>query len=148
VKNTISAFSSFLLPKFRSTLRVRFSLPFKKTHSLTPSRPPKQAGIDQLFNQLLRPKLRTLIADVYKDVSYVLDETSYAAAEYHDVVRKRFIKAWEGVVDGFKDTFTDRNYDLFFSLALDVLLRPWEKSMMGFKFTEVSLPSVLLPLYL
>jgi conserved oligomeric Golgi complex subunit 4 len=39
---------------------------------------------------------------VYKDVSYVLDEDSYSAAEYQDVVRKRFIKAWESLVDGFK----------------------------------------------
>lgn len=59
-------------------------------------------GIEQLFNQLLRPKLRNLITDIYKDVSYVLDDEAYAAAEYQDVVRKRFIKAWEGLVDGYK----------------------------------------------
>jgi len=50
----------------------------------------------------LRPKLRTLISEVYKDVSYALDDEAYSAAEYQDVVRKRFIKAWEGLVDGFK----------------------------------------------
>lgn len=61
-----------------------------------------QAGIEQLFNQLLRPKLRTLITDIYKDVSYVLDDDSYAVAEYNDVVRKRFVKAWEGLIDGYK----------------------------------------------
>lgn len=61
-----------------------------------------QAGIEQLFNQLLRPKLRMFIPDVYKDVTYVLDDDSYAAAEYNDVVRKRFIKAWEGLVEGYK----------------------------------------------
>lgn len=59
-------------------------------------------GVEQLFNQLLRPKLRTLLADVYKDVSYVLDEDAYAAAEYQDVVRKRFIKAWESLAEGYK----------------------------------------------
>ena len=60
-----------IVPKFQSILRV---------------------GIEQLFNQLLRPKLRTLLTDVYKDVSYVLDEDAYTAAEYQDVVRKRFVK--------------------------------------------------------
>ena len=69
------------MPKFQSTLRV---------------------GVEQLFNQLLRPKLRTLLADVYKDISYVLDDDAYAAAEYQDVVRKRFIKAWEGLAEGYK----------------------------------------------
>ncbi len=80
VRASTSSFSS-IVPKFQSILRV---------------------GVEQLFNQLLRPKLRTLLTDVYKDVSYVLDEDAYSAAEHQDVVRKRFIKAWEGLVDGYK----------------------------------------------
>ncbi|KAF8892709.1 COG4 transport protein-domain-containing protein [Infundibulicybe gibba] len=115
VRNLITSFSG-LTTKFRSALRV---------------------GIEQLFNQLMRPKLRNLIVDVYKDVSYVLDEQGYSAAEYQDVVRKRFVKTWENLVDGYKDTFTDGNYRLFFGLALDVILRPWEKFMMSLKFTDL-----------
>lgn len=61
-----------------------------------------QWGTEQLFNQLARPRLRSLVVDVYKDVSYVLEEDSFAAAEYQDIVRKRFVRAWEGLVDGFK----------------------------------------------
>lgn len=95
------------------------------------------------------------IPDVYKDVSYVLDDDSYAIAEMNDIVRKRFIKAWEGLVEGYKvgqflksnasgnslyaqDTFTESNFRLFFGLALDVLVRPWEKFVMALKYTEVS----------
>ncbi|KAJ7580996.1 COG4 transport protein-domain-containing protein [Mycena floridula] len=115
IKDRISTFAS-LAGKFRSTMRV---------------------GIEQLFNQLIRPKLRTLIPEVYKDVSYVLDDDSYSTAEYQDVVRKRFIKTWDGLMDGYKDTFTDGNFRLYFGLTLDVVLRPWEKFMMGFKFTEL-----------
>ncbi|KDQ59403.1 hypothetical protein JAAARDRAFT_56419 [Jaapia argillacea MUCL 33604] len=105
-----------LVPKYRSTLR---------------------SGIEQLFNQLMRPKLRTLITDVYKDVSYVLDEDAYGAAEYQDLVRKRFTKAWESLVEGYKDAFTETNYRLFFGLALDVLVRPWEKFILSMKFTDL-----------
>ncbi|KAG8949049.1 hypothetical protein FRC00_008335 [Tulasnella sp. 408] len=94
-------------------------------------------GVEQLFNQLTRPKLRSLIVEVYKDVSYMLDDDSYASAEYQDVVRKRFVKAWDGLVDGFKDTFTERNYRAFFSLAVEVLVRPWEKHILSMKFTEL-----------
>ena len=65
-------------------------------------RPKSQAGIEQLFNQLLRPKLRNAIPDVFRDVSYMLDEEGYATADYQDLARKRFIKAWEGLVDGYK----------------------------------------------
>lgn len=55
-----------------------------------------------MFNQLMRPKLRTLIPDIYKDVSYVLDDDSYSAADYQDTVRKRFVKTWESLLDGYK----------------------------------------------
>lgn len=36
-----------------------------------------------------------------------------------------------------QDTFTDNNYRLYFGLTLDVLMRPWEKFLLGFKFTEL-----------
>ncbi|KAG2133999.1 COG4-domain-containing protein [Suillus cothurnatus] len=96
-----------------------------------------KAGVEQLFNQLMRPKLRTLIPDVFKDVSYVLDEDSYNTAEQHDIVRKRFIKTWEGLVDGYKDAFTDNNYRMLFGLALDVVARPWEKYILTLHFSEL-----------
>ena len=61
-----------------------------------------KAGIEQLFNQLLRPKLRTFIPDIYKDMTYILDDDTYAAAELQDVVRKRFVKSWESLIEGYK----------------------------------------------
>ncbi|KAI1788436.1 COG4-domain-containing protein [Ganoderma leucocontextum] len=115
VKNSLGSFLN-LVPKYRSTLR---------------------AGVEQLFNQLLRPKLRTFIGDIYKDTSYVLDDDTYAAAELQDTVRKRFVKAWEALIDGYKDAFTESNFRLFFGLALDVLVRPWEKFMIGLKYSEL-----------
>jgi hypothetical protein len=36
-----------------------------------------------------------------------------------------------------QEAFTDTNYRYFFGLAVDVVLRPWEKLLMGLKFTEV-----------
>jgi len=102
-----------------------------------------QIGVEQLFTQLMRPKLRSFITDMYKDVTYSLDEDGYTAAEYHDLVRKRFVKAWENLMEGYKDTLTDENFRTLLSLTLDVILRPWEKFMMSMKFTEVR--HVLLP---
>ncbi|KAG2066119.1 COG4-domain-containing protein [Suillus decipiens] len=107
------------------------------TGSVAKFRSALKAGVEQLFNQLMRPKLRTLIPDVFKDVSYVLDEDSYNVAEQHDVVRKRFVKMWEGLVDGYKDAFTDNNYRMLFGLALDVVARPWEKYILTLHFSEL-----------
>lgn len=96
-----------------------------------------RAGIEQLFNQLMRPRLRTFIPDVYKDVSYVLNDEGYATAEYQDLIRKRFIKAWEQLMDGYKEIFSETNYRIFFGLTLDIIIRPWEKFSVSLKYTEL-----------
>ncbi|KAL8286854.1 hypothetical protein RQP46_003860 [Phenoliferia psychrophenolica] len=96
-----------------------------------------KAGLDHLFNQLLRPRLRPILSDVYKDVSYILDEDAYAEAEYRDDVRKRFVKAWEGLLAGYRESFTPTNFNLFFATAVNVLVRPWEGMIRGMKFTEL-----------
>jgi hypothetical protein len=36
-----------------------------------------------------------------------------------------------------QDSFTENNYRVFFGLALDVLIRPWEKLVLGQKYNEV-----------
>lgn len=59
----------------------------------------------------MRPKLRTFIQDVYKDVSYILEEDNYTASDQRETVRKRFVKAWETLVDGYKACFP--SLDLF-----------------------------------
>ncbi|KAL0947222.1 hypothetical protein HGRIS_013339 [Hohenbuehelia grisea] len=94
-------------------------------------------GVEQLFNQLMRPKLRTFLTDIYKEVSYVLDDDSYAAAEYQDVVRKKFIKSWENCMEVYRETFTEHNYRIIFGLVLDVLLRPWEKLVTNMQYSEL-----------
>nr|XP_018267044.1 uncharacterized protein I303_01027 [Kwoniella dejecticola CBS 10117]OBR89202.1 hypothetical protein I303_01027 [Kwoniella dejecticola CBS 10117] len=96
-----------------------------------------KAGLEQLFNQLTKPRLRGLLDDSYKDVSYMLDEDSFAEADELDLVRKRFVRAWESLVEGYKNAFTDHNYQTFFSLTVEALVRPWEKMIQGMRFTEL-----------
>ncbi|KZT36993.1 COG4-domain-containing protein [Sistotremastrum suecicum HHB10207 ss-3] len=96
-----------------------------------------KAGVDQIFSQLVRPRIRQFVTDLYKDTSYSLTEDSYAVAEQQDVVRKRFIKGWEALTDGFQDTFTEFNYRHFFFLVVDVLVRPWEKQVLSMRYTEL-----------
>ncbi|KDQ12274.1 hypothetical protein BOTBODRAFT_176521 [Botryobasidium botryosum FD-172 SS1] len=105
-----------LVPKFKSIIKL---------------------GIEQIFNQLIRPRMRSLMAEVYKDITYVIDDEQYQSAEYHDLVRKRFVKAWNLLMDGFKEALTEANFRAFFALAIDVLVRPWEKHVMGMRFTEL-----------
>lgn len=43
-----------------------------------------------------------MLDDIYRDVSYNLDEDTFAEAEDLDIVRKRFIRAWEQLIDGYR----------------------------------------------
>jgi conserved oligomeric Golgi complex subunit 4 len=70
-------------------------------------------------------------------VTYNLDEDSYAEADFQDTVRKRFVRSWNNLVDGYRVSFSDANYSMFFAMTVDVLVRPWEKLLLSMKFTEV-----------
>lgn len=39
--------------------------------------------------------------------------------------------------DSRQDTLNETNYDTFFAMALEGLVRPWEKLIMGMRFSEV-----------
>lgn len=67
----------------------------------------------------------------------MLDEDSYTSAEANDLVRKRFIKAWESLMNGPKANFTEGNYRSFFGMAIDTLVKPWEKTLGIMKYSEV-----------
>ncbi|SCV74096.1 BQ2448_6528 [Microbotryum intermedium] len=126
--------------RFKGVLRVRSqsSLQRQATLQLTPSfSSDPQSGLDTLFNQLSRPRLRPLLADVYKDISYVLNEDTFAEAEYRDDVRKRFVKGWEALLAGYRQSMTPANYNLFFAHSISVLVRPWESLMRSLNFTEL-----------
>ncbi|GAA6019251.1 hypothetical protein JCM11491_001290 [Sporobolomyces phaffii] len=96
-----------------------------------------KGGLDSLFNQLVRPRLRPLLSDVYHGVAYRLDEDGYADAEYKDDVRKRFGRNWDQLLAGYRDSLSEANFNLFFSTAVNVLVRPWESMIRGMKFTEL-----------
>lgn len=61
-----------------------------------------KTSLDHLFNQLVRPRLRPLLTEVYKEISYLLTEDGYADAEYRDDVRKRFIRSWEALMSPYR----------------------------------------------
>jgi len=112
-----------------------------------------QAGLDMLFNQLLRPRLRNLIVEVFKDVSYVLDDETYSTIDNQEYVIKRFVRAWETVVECYKvvqfgylyiysemlfeECLMERNYAMVFGMAVEMLPRPLEKMTTSMKFNEV-----------
>ncbi|CDS01916.1 related to conserved oligomeric Golgi complex component 4 [Sporisorium scitamineum] len=93
--------------------------------------------IEHLFTQLTVPRLRGLLLETYRDVSYVLDDESYSDAEARDLVRRRFVKAWDLVFHHFRGPFTEGNFTTYVGMALDALLKSWESLVKGMRFTEL-----------
>lgn len=50
-----------------------------------------------------------MLDDCFKDVKYDLDEDSFAISEEDDLFRKRFIRSWESLVDGYKVCLTQEH---------------------------------------
>jgi len=48
-------------------------------------------------------------------------------------------QAWETLMSSPKSTFTEGNYRSFFGMAIDMLVKPWEKMLGIMKFSEVSI---------
>ncbi|CAH7672834.1 COG4 transport protein-domain-containing protein [Phakopsora pachyrhizi] len=96
-----------------------------------------KSGLEQLFNQLIRPRIRSILSDCYKDVSYSLNEESYAAAEFQDLFKKRFCRAWEILMEPYREALTPKNFHEFFSMTVNVLVRPWETIIRNMKFNEL-----------
>lgn len=95
-----------------------------------------KAGLDALFANVLRPRVRQLLDEVYKDVRYVLDEDSFADAEERDVVRRRFVRLFTSLTEEYKAYLSDSNFQSLFALLLESLVRPWEKLAMGLQYTD------------
>lgn len=66
-----------------------------------------KTGLEQLFNQLTRPRLRPILDEAYRDVNYVLDDDAFQEAEELDPVRKRFVKSWDSLILGYRVSFSD-----------------------------------------
>jgi hypothetical protein len=58
--------------------------------------------VENIFKQLMLPKLRSFISEVYRDISYSLDENGYQSSGYQDLVRKRFVRNWDQFIEVYK----------------------------------------------
>ncbi|GMK54850.1 hypothetical protein CspeluHIS016_0114360 [Cutaneotrichosporon spelunceum] len=96
-----------------------------------------RSGLEQFFVLAIRPRLRPLLDECYRDVTYALGEDAFADAEDQDLVRRRFVRGWENLMDGYRSSFTDVNYQIFYTITVETLVRPWEKMVMGMAFTEL-----------
>ncbi|KAI1291602.1 Golgi transport complex subunit 4 [Mortierella claussenii] len=94
-------------------------------------------GIEELFDRTLRPRLQPLLIDSYKEITYVVTDEEYAEQESLNNFVHRFMSGFDGLIEPFKSTLTEDNYNQVIANAVASLTKAWEKLIFQTKFNKM-----------
>lgn len=82
-------------------------------------------GITVLFSNVLRPRIKPILAEAFRDAEYALEEDANVDGEQEeespDLVKSRFDRGWGVVIRPIKRILTSANFDRLLTLALNYL---------------------------
>lgn len=93
-------------------------------------------GIEQLVNQILKPRMRPLYQESYREVKYVLEEDEYNEADIEERFIKRFRQGFSRLIQSYKRTLTGNNFNTLMGLLLDVITAQWERIVFQTRFNQ------------
>ncbi|KAF9585781.1 Golgi transport complex subunit 4 [Lunasporangiospora selenospora] len=128
--STISSLSEHALVKAKTVLSGLST-------SSTKFRQILRYGIDELFDRTIKPRLRPLLLEAYRDIKYVVTDEEYAEQESTNSFVNRFMSGLDGLVEPFKSTLTEDNYNHIITSAVTSLCRTWEKMIFQSKFNKM-----------
>ncbi|KAI8600650.1 COG4 transport protein-domain-containing protein [Dissophora ornata] len=128
--STIASLSEHALAKAKAVLSglTGSSSKFKQILSI---------GIEELFDKTLRPRLRPLLQDSYKEIKYVVTDEEYAEQEALNSFVHRFMSGFDTLIEPFKSTLTEDNYNQVIANAVTSLTKTWEKIIFQTKFNKM-----------
>jgi hypothetical protein len=101
-------------------------------------------GIYVVFKNIMKPRLRPLLADTFRDIDYAMSEEDLedlsreAEAENddnfaaEDVVQRRFQQGWEALTRPFARILTDANFDRLLGVVNSYLAEVLEKRIWSY----------------
>ncbi|CAG8710570.1 4449_t:CDS:2, partial [Acaulospora morrowiae] len=95
------------------------------------------SGIEQLFTQMVKPRIRPILQEAYKDIKYVLNEDEYHEQEANDGFSKRFVYGFDSLIQVYQTTFSENNYNQMMMHILELVTIMWEKTVFGTKFNQL-----------
>ncbi|KAI9701791.1 MAG: hypothetical protein M1836_001135 [Candelina mexicana] len=96
------------------------------------------------FNNIIRPRLRPILADAFRDVDYNLTSAELATLAREDeagnnnptladdAVRRRFGNGWDALTTPLKRLLTERNWERLLTSTCNSLAKVIEKRIWGF----------------
>ncbi|CAG8484778.1 5249_t:CDS:10 [Diversispora eburnea] len=94
------------------------------------------SGIEQLFAQIVKPRIRPILQDAYKDIKYVLNEYEYHEQEANDGFAKRVVLGFDSLVQIYQSTFSENNYNQMMMYILESVTSMWEKTFGSLRFDK------------
>lgn len=95
-----------------------------------------QTGLEQLMNQILKPHIRPLFQQAYREVKYVLEEDEYNEAEVEEVFVNRFRNGFDKMVETYRKNLTEANFGNLMRLLLDAITVQWERIISQTRFNQ------------
>jgi hypothetical protein len=92
-------------------------------------------GISVLFSNVLKPRIRPILTEAFRDIDYAPEEDDELDEEQEgdaDIVKSRFDRGWGVVIRPIKRILTPANFDRLLSLALNYLASALEKRIRGY----------------
>jgi hypothetical protein len=85
---------------------------------------------------MLKPRIRPLFQEAYREVKYVLEEDEYNEADIEERFVKRFRNGFDNLISIYRRTMTDNNFVALMGLLLDALTSQWERIVFQTRFNQ------------
>ncbi|ORZ24706.1 COG4 transport protein-domain-containing protein [Absidia repens] len=95
-----------------------------------------QSAMDQLLGQMLKPRIRPLFQESYREVKYVLDEDEYNEADLDELFVMRFRHGFDNLIESYRTVLTDTNFSALMALVLDAVTSQWERIILQTRFNQ------------
>ncbi|CAN9463334.1 unnamed protein product [Alternaria alternata] len=91
-------------------------------------------GITVLFSNVLKPRIRPILAEAFRDIKYDPEDSENEDEEENDVdvVKSRFDRGWGVVIRPIKRILTSANFDRLLALGLNSLASSLEKRIKSY----------------
>ncbi|KAI9739937.1 MAG: hypothetical protein M1818_004993 [Claussenomyces sp. TS43310] len=100
-------------------------------------------GLYVLFNNVIKPRLRPVLADTFRDVDYTLTEaelddlarardTDVAEPDFMDAAARRFAPAWDALMLPLRRILSERAFDLVLDQTARYLARVLERRVWNY----------------
>ncbi|KAI8320280.1 COG4-domain-containing protein [Martensiomyces pterosporus] len=94
----------------------------------------KQRSLEQIGAQALKPWIRAILQQSYRDIKYVLTDEEFNDVQNDNLFQKRFILKLAHLTRQMKARLTSSNFSAIFDIIVGSLVADWERAIRQSKF--------------